>query len=223
MLRRLYLGKLSEETGLITSIGEWVLRTACAQQKAWEAAGQGPIRLAVNLSSLQFRQPNLLTIIQQALQDSGLDSKYLEVELTESIVMQNAETTIATLTRMKEMGLHLAIDDFGTGYSSLSYLQRFSIDTIKIDRAFVRNLTPNSGDAAITKAIIAMAHGLKLRVLAEGVETEQQLEFLRNEGCDEYQGYLFSKPLPAESFLKLLRDHHDRTRRKDPDSLQTGH
>ncbi|MEW6544508.1 MAG: EAL domain-containing protein [Nitrospirota bacterium] len=196
---------LAEETGLIHAIGEWAIRTACAQHRAWLAAGFPPIRMAVNLSSLQFEEQDLCKKIAQALRDTSMDPRYLELELTEGIVMRDAGTTIAALQRLKQLGLRLAIDDFGTGYSSLSYLKRFPIDTVKIDRAFVRDLAENSDDAAIVTAIIAMAHSLKLRALAEGVETRQQLAFLQQQGCDEFQGYLVSKPVPAEDLAQLLR------------------
>jgi EAL domain-containing protein (putative c-di-GMP-specific phosphodiesterase class I) len=161
--------------------------------------------MAVNLSSLQFEEQDLCKKIAQALRDTSMDPRYLELELTEGIVMRDAGTTIAALQRLKQLGLRLAIDDFGTGYSSLSYLKRFPIDTVKIDRAFVRDLAENSDDAAIVTAIIAMAHSLKLRALAEGVETRQQLAFLQQQGCDEFQGYLVSKPVPAEDLAQLLR------------------
>ncbi len=198
---------VAEEAGLITTIGEWVLRTACHHQKAWTAAGVGPLRVAVNLSALQFREPNLQDVVRSALQEAGVEPQHLELELTEGSVMQDADAAAATLRSLKAMGLYLAIDDFGTGYSSLSYLHRFPIDTIKIDRAFVKGLTPDSGEGAIVKAIIGMAQALNMRVLAEGVETEEQLAFLRAHNCDEIQGYLFSRPLPTDDFLALLQSH----------------
>ncbi len=204
---------VAEETGLITTIGEWVLRNACRHQKAWMDAGLRPIRIAVNLSAHQFRQPNLLEVVQAALHDTAVDGRFVELELTEGSVMQDADMAAATLRSLKTTGLQLAIDDFGTGYSSLSYLHRFPIDTIKIDRAFVKDLTPESGEAAIVKAILGMGHALNLRVLAEGVETEQQLSFLRAHGCEEVQGFLFSRPLPADAFLTLLTQHQKGTAR----------
>lgn len=196
---------LAEETGLIASIGEWALRTACTQHKAWLAAGLPPIRMAVNLSSLQFDQPDFCGTITQILRDTAIAPRHLELELTEGVIMRNAASTIKTLQQLKQLGITLSIDDFGTGYSSLSYLKRFPLDTLKIDRAFVKDVTSSPDDAAITTAIIAMAHSLNLRVLAEGVETEAQMAFLREQGCDDLQGYLVSKPLPAEELVQLLR------------------
>lgn len=195
---------LAEETGLIVSLGEWVLRTACSQNKALQDAGFPPLRIAVNLSASHFRQKDLIKTIAKILEETRLDPNYLELELTESTVMESAETTIAMLRRLKEMGVHLSIDDFGTGYSSLSYLKRFPIDTLKIDRSFVRDITTDLDDAEIAKLIIAMAHSLKLKVVAEGVETKEQFEFLRSQQCDEMQGYYFSPPLPVEAFFQLL-------------------
>jgi diguanylate cyclase (GGDEF)-like protein/PAS domain S-box-containing protein len=196
---------LAEETGLIIPIGEWVLRIACAQNRAWQAAGLPSIRVTVNLSGSQFRQETLLGTIDQVLRDTGLDPHYLELELTESIIMKDAEATITMLYKLKSMGLRLSIDDFGTGYSSLSYLKRFPLDTLKVDRSFVRNVTTDPDDAAITTAIIAMAHSLNLKVIAEGVETEKQLAFLSKQKCDEMQGYLFSPPVPAAVLTQLLQ------------------
>jgi predicted signal transduction protein with EAL and GGDEF domain len=200
---------VAEDSGLIVSIGEWVLRTACAQNKAWQLAGFKPISVAVNLSARQFRQPDLAEMVAGILAETGLDSACLELELTESLVMQDVEKTIATLSKLKAMGIKLSIDDFGTGYSSLSYLKRFPIDTLKIDQSFVRDITTDPDDAAIAKAIISMAHDMQLRVIAEGVETEAQKTFLQQRHCDEMQGYLFSRPVPAEAFETLLRDGHN--------------
>ncbi len=197
---------LAEDTGIIVAIGEWVLRTACAQNRAWQTAGFAPIHVSVNLSSLQFRQRDLTAMISRVLMDTGLDPKFLELELTESVIMHNASETIAALHELKEMGLALSVDDFGTGYSSLSYLKRFPLDTLKIDRSFVKDINADSDDAAITTAIIAMAHSLNLKVIAEGVETEQQLAFLRQKGCDQVQGYLFSKPIPVADCTQLLKE-----------------
>ena len=196
---------LAEETGLIIPIGEWVLRTACAQQKAWEDAGLPRVHVAVNLSSLQFTDGRLIETIDQVLRETGLDPLRLELELTESMIMQDAEGAIATLRQLNKMGLRLAIDDFGTGYSSLSYLRRFPIQTLKIDRSFVMDLTVDSDTDAITGAIIALAHSLNLRVLAEGVETSRQLSFLKVHGCDEVQGYLIGRPVPADHMTHLLK------------------
>lgn len=195
---------LAEETGLIVPIGEWVLREACRQNKAWRDAGYAPLRMAVNLSARQFRQQNLVEITAAVLNESGLHPDGLELELTESYIMQNPETAITVLRDLKAMGVHLSIDDFGTGYSSLSYLKRFPIDTLKIDQSFVRDITTDPDDAAITSAIIAMAHTLKLEVVGEGVEAPEQLAFLKELGCDRMQGYFFSRPIPAEDIPRLL-------------------
>jgi diguanylate cyclase (GGDEF)-like protein len=197
---------LAEETGLIVPIGEWVFSTACSQNAAWQASGYPPIRMSVNLSSHQFRQKTLLKTIQRALDESGLDPKYLELEITESVIMQNAESTTSILNELKRMGLSLAIDDFGTGYSSLNYLKRLPVDVLKIDRSFVKDITTDPDDAAITKAIIAMADSLNLKVVAEGVETEQQLEFLVQTGCHEVQGYLFSRPITEKGIEPFLKE-----------------
>jgi len=197
---------LAEETGLILPIGEWVLRTACAQALAWRRAGLPPVRVAVNLSARQFRDETLAESIAQALRLAELDPQGLGLEITESVIMQNASGTVNTLQELKRMGLSISVDDFGTGYSSLSYLKRFPIDVLKIDRSFVRDLATNPDDAAIASAIIAMAKSLKLDTVAEGVETEEQLAILRQYGCRLVQGFLFSKALPAEEFEVLLRE-----------------
>jgi EAL domain-containing protein (putative c-di-GMP-specific phosphodiesterase class I) len=197
---------LAEETGLIVPIGEWVLRTACVQNKAWQAAGFPPFRVTVNLSSSQFRQKTLIRTIGQALDDAGMDPRYLELELTESNIMKDAETTITMLHELKSMGLRLSIDDFGTGYSSLSYLKRFPFDTVKVDRSFVKNVTTDPDNAAITTAIIAMAHSLNFEVIAEGVETKQELAFLSKQQCDGMQGYLFSPPVPPAQATQFLKE-----------------
>ena len=196
---------LAEETGLIVPIGAWVLRTACAQNQAWQQAGLGPLRIAVNLSARQFAQPDLAQSIAAALAETGLAPQYLDIELTESLVMTDVERTIEVLRELKALGLQLSIDDFGTGYSSLSYLQRFPIDVLKIDQSFVSDITQQTDDALIVMSIIALAHNLKLHVIAEGVETQEQLDYLQQHGCDEMQGYLFSRPLPAAEFEQLLR------------------
>ncbi|MFO0705730.1 MAG: EAL domain-containing protein [Nitrospira sp.] len=197
---------LAEETGLIDQIGQWVFRTACAQQVHWAACGLGDISIAVNLSGVQFQQITLGQMIQRIAQDAGANPACLELELTESTAMHHAEHAVTTFQQLKAFGFRLSIDDFGTGYSSLAYLKRFPIDTIKIDRAFVKDLTTESENAAIAIAIIAMAHGLKLRVLAEGVETQEQLDILRDQGCDAIQGFFFSQPLPADRVEQLIRD-----------------
>ena len=195
---------IAEETRLIIPIGEWVLRTACAQMAVWHKAGFNKIRVGVNLSSLQFRQGNIVKTIKNILATTGLDPQYLELELTESMVMQNVEETIATLWQLKEMGLKLSIDDFGTGYSSMSYLKRFPLDTLKIDRSFIKDIMTDSSDAAITKATIGLAQGLELTTIAEGIETKEQLTFLRKQGCDQIQGYFISRPVPAEKVEQLF-------------------
>lgn len=194
-----------EETGLISGVGEWVLSTACRQVKRWEEGGFGPLQVAVNLSARQFREGNLSETIDRCLRETDLDPQCLELELTESLVMEDLEASRVMLERLKsEKGIRVSVDDFGTGYSSLSYLKRFPLDLLKIDKSFVRDITDDTNDAAIVSAIIGLAHNLGLRVLAEGVETEDQLDFLRERDCDEAQGYLFSRPVPAEEFEALL-------------------
>jgi len=197
---------LAEETGLIVPIGEWVLRTACSQNRAWQHAGHKPFRVAVNLSGRQFDQEDLIDVVFKTLNDTGLDPRYLELEITESTIMKNPEKAATTLQKLKRMGICLSIDDFGTGYSSLGNLRKFPLDNLKIDRSFVMNLTADSDDAAITTAIIAMAHSLKLGVIAEGVESEDQQSFLRERACDAVQGFLFSRPVPPEEFIKLVSE-----------------
>ncbi len=197
---------LAEDTGLIIPLGDLVMRRACRDAQAWLAAGLPSLRLSINISARQFRQENLADHIRAVLADTGLVASSLEFELTESMVMHDVETTQVTLRELKELGISLALDDFGTGYSSLSYLKRFPIDTLKIDRSFVRDIPENEDDSAIAHAVIAMAHSLGLRVVAEGVEKEAQLETLRHYACDDFQGYLFSRPVPAEEFVMLLRN-----------------
>jgi diguanylate cyclase (GGDEF)-like protein/PAS domain S-box-containing protein len=196
---------VAEETGLIVPIGAWVMRTAAKQCRAWQDAGLGRLRVAVNLSARQFGAPDLLDSIEQVLSDTALSPDCLEIELTESLFMSDVTPAVELLHRMKALGVKLSIDDFGTGYSSLSYLSRFPIDTLKIDRSFVNDITHDANDAAIVTSIIALAHNLKLAVIAEGVETAEQLDYLRSHGCDEIQGYYFSRPLPPAEFEQLLR------------------
>jgi len=196
---------LAEETGLILPIGAWVIRTACAQTKALHDDGWRHLRVAVNLSVRQFLQNDLVSSIAAALAETGLAPDCLELELTESLVMTDVEHAIGILRQLKDLGVYLSIDDFGTGYSSLSYLKRFPIDVLKIDQSFVRDISVDADDAAITVSIISLAHSLKLHVIAEGVETQEQLDFLRHHGCDEMQGYLFSPPIAAEQFIQLLQ------------------
>jgi diguanylate cyclase (GGDEF)-like protein len=203
---------LAEETGLIASIGEWVLATACARTKEWQDHGFAKLDVAVNLSARQFADPMLLPKLTNIIRRSGLDPSSLELEITESLVMSHGGSAVAVLQQLKSLGVRIAIDDFGTGYSSLAYLKRFPIDTLKVDRSFIRDIPADSGDKQITRAIIAMAHSLRLRVVAEGVETADQLKFLRKERCDTVQGYYLHRPLPeaeVAAVLKLNRMHRD--------------
>ena len=193
---------LAEETGLIVPLGERVLFVACLQANAWRTTGFENAHISVNLSVRQFDHKNLVDVIEQTLRTTGLPPQNLELEITESSVMRKPEEAIAVLQKLKTLGIKISIDDFGTGYSSLSYLRRLPIDSLKIDRSFIMHATTNPADAAIVRGIIALAHSLKLKVIAEGVETEEQFEFLRSVDCDEVQGYLFSKPLPADQFSK---------------------
>lgn len=196
---------IAEETGLIVPIGEWVLQTACEAQRVWQSLGFRDITVAVNLSPRQFVYGDLLKDVMRALEQTGCDAHCLELEITESMVMHNPERAVELINRLKEMGVSVAIDDFGTGYSSLAHLKRFPIDSLKIDRSFILDIPGDKGDAAITQAVIAMAHSLGLKVIAEGVETREQFNFLRKYRCDEMQGYYFSAPLPAEDAVALLR------------------
>ncbi len=198
---------LAEETGLIVPIGEWVLKTACKQMRIWRDSSMPHFRMAVNLSVRQLRQAELAQRIASVLSETGLDADSLELEITESMIMQDPEETVKVLAELNAIGIALAIDDFGTGYSSLSYLKRFPIDYLKIDQSFVRGIPADADDVAITKTIIAVAKSLELRLIAEGIETHEQLAFLKAEGCKEGQGYLFSKPLPAENLEQLLREN----------------
>ncbi|WP_395407202.1 putative bifunctional diguanylate cyclase/phosphodiesterase [Pseudoduganella sp. UC29_106] len=197
---------LAEETGLIVPIGAWVLRTACAQAKTWHEAGYEGLRVGVNLSARQFGQQNLVASIATALAETGLPASALEIELTESLFMNDVTQAVNLLHELKALGVALAIDDFGTGYSSFSYLRNFPIDVLKIDRSFVSDIATDADDAAIVVSIIALAHNLQLRVIAEGVESEEQLEFLRRHGCDEMQGYYFSRPVAPPEFEQLLHE-----------------
>jgi diguanylate cyclase (GGDEF)-like protein/PAS domain S-box-containing protein len=198
---------VAEETGLIVPIGRWVLKTACAQNVAWQRQGLPPVCMAVNLSLRQLSDGDLIKDIKTALEDSGMDPNLLELEITESMVMHNPKRMIKVLSKIKNMGVRLAIDDFGTGYSSLAQLKHFPVDTLKVDRSFIRNIPDNSGDNAITEAIIAMGKTLRLTVVAEGVETQEQMDFLQERSCDEMQGFYFSKPVVPEKFADLLRAH----------------
>ncbi len=189
---------LAEDTGFITAIGDWVLHKACQQAAQWQRAGLPPMRIAVNLSPLQFTQPTLIESVTAALRNSGLDPQNLELEITENFLVDNVDNAIVTLRKLHELGVQLAVDDFGTGYSSLSYLKKFPLNSLKIDRSFVRDISNGEGDAAIAEAIVALGQTLRLRVMAEGVETEEQLYFLRTRGCDQAQGFLIGEPLPPE-------------------------
>jgi diguanylate cyclase (GGDEF)-like protein len=196
---------LAEETGLIVPIGEWVLATACARNKTWQDQGLTKLGIAVNLSARQFADSMLLPKLTQIIHSSGLSPSSLELEITESAVMSHGESAVAVLDKLKSIGVQIAIDDFGTGYSSLAYLKRFPIDTIKVDRSFIRDIPSDSGDMKITRAIIAMAHGLRLKVVAEGVETVDQLKFLRAQRCDAVQGYFLYRPLPENEVADVLK------------------
>jgi diguanylate cyclase (GGDEF)-like protein len=202
--------ELAEETGLIQPIGEWVLKTACAQNRYWQDQGLPLVRVAVNVSSIQFKQRNIVEIVENALKQTNLEPKYLELELTESSVMENTHAFLSSMNLLKNLGVSLVIDDFGTGYSSLGYLKRFPVNKIKIDKSFVRDINVDEDDGAIIQAIIAMAQKLKLRVVAEGVETIDQLAFLKSHHCDEIQGFYFSPPVPSEQLEKILLNQLDK-------------
>jgi EAL domain-containing protein (putative c-di-GMP-specific phosphodiesterase class I) len=193
-----------EETGLIVPLGEWILLESCQAAKRWIDSGMVPIKVSVNLSSRQFQDPKLFSMIEQTLAITQLKAKYLELEITESMVMTDIENNNRALQQMQKLGISIAIDDFGTGYSSFSYLKALPLDTLKIDRSFVMDIPNDETDMEITAAIIAVAHKLKLNVVAEGIETKEQESFLTSEGCDIGQGYLFSKPIAEEELIKLL-------------------
>jgi EAL domain-containing protein (putative c-di-GMP-specific phosphodiesterase class I) len=195
---------VAEETGLIISIGRWVLKTACACNVQWRRQGLPPIVMAVNLSPLQFRDAELLGTVKQVLAETGLPPQLLELEITETMVMSNIESALSTISAIKALGVRLAIDDFGTGYSSLSQLKRLPIDTLKVDRSFIRDVSQSTQDQAITEAIIRMGKTLGVTVIGEGVETAEQYAFLSGHACDEIQGFYFSEPCHPDSFAKLL-------------------
>ena len=199
---------VAEECGLIGPIGTWVVREACRQARAWQLDGLPQLRMAVNLSPSQFRQGDILAIISDALKDAGLDARFLEVELTETAVMSDPEESIAILEKLSAMGVLVSVDDFGTGYSSMSYLRRFPIDKLKIDRSFIREVMSRPEDASIVRAIVSLAHSLRLKVVAEGVESTEQLEFLKTLGCDQYQGYHYSAALAPGEFAELARSKY---------------
>jgi EAL domain-containing protein (putative c-di-GMP-specific phosphodiesterase class I) len=195
---------LAEETGTIIDINKWVIQTACRQNEVWKQAGIEPIRIAVNLSGYRFSSQNIIKVIQNALQEAGLEAANLEVEITEHILMQDTQDTIGILNQMKDLKLRIALDDFGTGYSSLSYLTSFPVDIIKIDRSFVMGCTMHQNNRVIIKTIIAMGHSLGMKIVAEGIETEEQYELIKEYGADEAQGYFFSPPVPQDEFFKML-------------------
>ncbi|WML49605.1 EAL domain-containing protein [Neobacillus sp. PS3-34] len=195
---------LAEETGLIDEIGAWVLRTACIQNKKWHDLGLGEITISINVSAYQFQKPDFLTEVQNALHESGLEPKYLTLELTESAMLRNIEYSIMTMKALREMGVMVSIDDFGTGYSSLSYLRNLPINTLKIDRSFINNLKVDTSDIAIVKAIITMGQGLSVKVVAEGVETKEQIELLKELQCHYAQGFYLHKPLLSADFENRL-------------------
>jgi EAL domain-containing protein (putative c-di-GMP-specific phosphodiesterase class I) len=195
---------LAEVTGLIVPIGEWVLRQACAQIQAWRAAGVQPLVVAVNLSGRQFKEPNLIAMIRTLLEETQVEAAWLELEITESVMMDNLQEVNDTLHQLRALGLKIALDDFGTGYSSLNYLKTFPITTVKIDQSFVHDINAEANQASIAQAIITLAHSLNLEVLAEGVETIEQQRYLQAHGCDTMQGYLFSRPLPAPQLPLFL-------------------
>mgnify|MGYP001251438452 CR=1 FL=1 len=197
---------VAEETGLIVPIGNWVLKQACLQNYQWQKAGFPPLSVSVNISANMFQQSDFLAQVEQALEVTGLPPNLLCLEITETVAMQNVSYITEGMSKLKELGVQIAIDDFGTGYSSLSYLKRFRVNTLKIDKSFIRELTTDEDNAAIVTALIAMSQQLKIKTLAEGVETEEQLDFLRKRGCDGIQGYIFSAPLPPDEFEQLLRN-----------------
>ncbi|MNI36585.1 Phytochrome-like protein cph2 [compost metagenome] len=196
---------LAEELGLLNPIGEWVLRTACEQNKKWQDEGVQALSISVNISASQFQHPDFLDTVKQILEETSLEPHYLELELTESVIMNNGSMAIVRLKKLKELGILISIDDFGTGFSSLSYLKYFPIDSLKIDRSFIKDIPDAPKDTAITKTILALGRRLNIKVVAEGVETEQQLAFLASRKCDEVQGYLISKPLPPDEAIRLLQ------------------
>jgi diguanylate cyclase (GGDEF)-like protein len=209
---------LAEEIGVIVPIGLWTLRRVCERVRAWQEQGVPPITVAVNLSATQFHQPQLPLELAAILRETGVQPQWIEVEITESMVMRDPDRALAAMEAMKRMGVRLAIDDFGTGHSSLGYLKRFPIDRLKVDRTFVRDLPHNADDVAITRAVIAMAHSLRMSVLAEGVEDQKQFDLLRSEGCDEYQGYFCRPPLPEADLLRFLTE--ERSRHARPPQLR---
>jgi len=213
----------AEDYGLIGVIGEWVVREACRQARAWQLRGLPALRVAVNLSASQFRHGRLLEIVKEALKDAQLDPRHLEVELTESAVMSDPMGSVAILEQLSTMGVLVSVDDFGTGYSSIGYLRRFPIDKLKIDRSFINEITTRSDDACIVRAIVSLAHCLKLKVVAEGVETSEQLKILKSLGCDQYQGYHFSPAITADAFEDLLRRQENDSQARAPSDIERTH
>jgi predicted signal transduction protein with EAL and GGDEF domain len=195
---------LAEESGLILSIDSWILRAACEQNKLWQQAGFSPICVSVNLSARQFKQPDFADKVSEVLRETGLSARYLDLEITENTVMRDIEMNITNLARLTDMGVSFAIDDFGTGYTSLGWLRKLPIEKLKIDKSFMNDIEEANGNRAIINAIIALAHNLKLKVVAEGVETEKDVSFLRSGGCDEMQGYVFSKAVPAKEITTFI-------------------
>ena len=196
---------MAEQTGLIVQIGDWVLHEACRQNKAWQDAGLPLMNVCVNVSARQFKERNFVSRVTSALQTSGLEAKYLELELTESLIMQNVDQAVATMAELQRLGVQLAIDDFGTGYSSLSALKTFPVARLKIDRSFIKELPNSANDRAVTTAVISLGKKLNLKVIAEGVETDEQIAFLRENKCDELQGFHFSKPIPASALEEFVK------------------
>ena len=200
---------LAEETGLIIPINEWVLQEACREAQSWTALGLPSLRIAVNLSPIQFRRQNVRELVVAALQQTGLPPRLLELELTENIVLDNTAAVTRDIRDLQELGVSFSLDDFGTGYSSLAYIKNFPVNRLKIDQCFIRNLKTDPNDAAIVRAVISLGHSLNLEVLAEGVETAEQVAALRAEGCDEVQGFFFSRAVPADEFIALVKRDAD--------------
>ncbi len=198
---------MAEETGLIVSLGDWVLREACRQNKAWQNAGLASISVSVNVSARQFREANWVARVKDALRETGLEPKYLELELTESMLMRDVPPAVAAMRELQALGVRFSIDDFGKGYSSLSALKSFPLARLKLHQSFVRNLPRDANDRAIATAVISLGRNLNMKVIAEGVETDEQLTFLQNSECDEIQGYRFSKPVGPEAVAAMLLDH----------------
>jgi EAL domain-containing protein (putative c-di-GMP-specific phosphodiesterase class I) len=202
----------AEENGLIVPINEWVLREACREARSWHRRGHPPIRVGVNMSSIQFFKQNVPLLVTKVLADTGLDPRLLDLELTESIVMHDAEAVAKDLQQLRDLGVSISIDDFGTRYSTLNYIKHFPVDRLKIDQCFIRNLTTNPSDAAIVRAIMSLGHSLELEIVAEGVETAEQLALLSTEGCDEVQGFYFAKAMPAEDLMAFVGENRAQAR-----------